>query len=154
MKINGHEFIITPASLEDALDLQDAVFQAIHANKIKFNFLDDEENQKLIDVKDNSNKSKLENINIPSELVGDFFNTLLSLGMSKKLRSCLFECAKSSTFGKQREAVNRNFFEKHENRQYYFQVMIEVLKVNLTPFYKGLFSQYSDVLKALKNFLK
>jgi hypothetical protein len=154
MRINGKELIISPASFDEAMNLQDAILKSVHDNKIKFDFMNDNDLDSILDDKNDNEDDVLNKVNISSDLIGDFINTIISIGMSKAVRKNLFICAERAVFGKKKEYITKEFFENTENREYYFSIMIEVMKVNLTPFFKGLFSQYGEVLQNLKSFLK
>lgn len=154
MRINGQELIITPATFDEAMNLQDSILKSVHDNKIKFDFMDDVDLKDIVNEKTGNEDDVLDKINISSDLIGDFINTIISIGISKSVRANLFICAERAVFGRKRDKIDKDFFENVENREYYFGIMFEVMKVNLSPFFKGLFSQYGEVLKNLKSFLK
>jgi hypothetical protein len=126
MIIDGKELEITVASLEDVFDLKDAIEESVKKGNLKIS-LDD------IDF-ENIGKT-----NISDNTIGSFLNSVLSIDSSKAVRNCLFKCAERALFNK--EKVDRALFEKEENRPYYYEIMIQIIIKNLSPFFKGLFSR-------------
>jgi len=63
-----------------------------------------------------------------------------------------FKCAERCLLGE--DKINWDFFEKEENREYYFPIMIEIAKVNLAPFVKGLLSMFGGIKEKFINILK
>lgn len=45
------------------------------------------------------------------------------------------------------EKLTKDYFEPEENREDYFTVLLEVTKVNLKPFMKGLYAQFSQLFQ-------
>ena len=137
MKIAEQELRITPASFSDAQDLQRAVGTAINMNKIK---LDGDINDNLLDS------------NVSSETISDIINVIISTAISKEVEAALFKCAERAVLGTAK--IDRDFFEPVENREYYYPIMIEILKVNLSPFFKGLSSSSGGLLEKVTSILK
>ena len=139
MKIGNKELRITPSSFEEALDLKDAVENSIKSGKIK------------IDAK--VNNEDLLKTELGDETLGSIFNAVLAIDSSKEVRNNLFICSERALLGE--DKIDRAFFEKVENREFYYPIMFEILKVNLTPFFKGLFSgSMGDIGLKITNFLK
>jgi hypothetical protein len=112
MKIKGVELRVTPASFELADELQNEVMRALEKS----------------------------DITLDTEIDANILNPLLSVAGSKEIKKLLFECCKTVLFGE--ETVNKDFFEKVENRELFYPIMIEVMRVNLLPFFQGLLSQF------------
>lgn len=138
MTIAGKELRITPSSFDDAQELQRAVGAAIHKNNINFY------GSKIGDT--------LETSEIGSGTIGDLIKVVISLGISKDLERALFKCAERAVLGSAK--IDRDFFELVENREHYYPIMIELLKVNLTPFFKGLFSLSGGLMEKITSVLK
>ena len=64
----------------------------------------------------------------------------LSVITSKRVKDALFKCAEKALVGA--DKVDRSFFESVENREFYYPIMTEVIKVNLGPFFKSLGSLF------------
>lgn len=142
MEINEHELKITPASFEEAINLKNAIGKAIKTGKINVDI-------DKIDIED------LDNIEIPSETIGDIINAVLAVGISKEIEKCFFDCAKRAMIDNtEKDLINRDFFENVDNRQYYYPIMIEIIKVNVLPFFKGLFSDAGGIGKMIKSILR
>jgi hypothetical protein len=120
---------ITMASFEEATNLQDAV-----ANALKGNGIDIPEN---MDAKIN---------------VSTFLDAALNTISDKAVRESLFECAKKALY--LQDKIDTDFFEKEENRELYYPIMLEILKVNVGPFLNGLLSMFGGLGGMLKNFQK
>jgi hypothetical protein len=139
MKIGEKELRITPSSFEEALDLKDAVENSIRSGKIKVDAKINLEDPLKTDLGD--------------ETIGSILNSVLSIDSSKDVRERLFICAERALLGE--EKINKDFFDKVENREFYYPIMLEILKVNLIPFFKGLFSgSLINVKEKIINFLK
>lgn len=137
MKINGQDLRITPASFEDAMELQRTVGTAIKENKLNI---------------DGNFGDSLANTEISPDTIGDIINTIINIGISKDVENALFKCAERALVGDKK--VNRDLFEPVENREHYYPIMIEILKVNLLPFFKALFLSSGGLLGKVKNILK
>lgn len=126
---NKSDLDITLGSFDVCFELQDAVTKAIKGNSIAIpNSMDEEFS--------------------PS----GFIDAALGTISSKEVRSCLFNCSTRATYrGAQ---VNQDFFEKEENRELYYPIMVEILTKNIGPFIKGLLSLFGGVGDLLKNYLK
>jgi hypothetical protein len=133
MNIDGKELKITPSSFDEAMDLKDAIESAVKEGKISIagNFLEK-------DISEND--------------FSDILNAILAVDCSKEIRKCLFICAGRAVLGT--EKITKEFFEDIENRKYYYQIMIEVLKVNLSPFFAKIFSEFSGIKGKIKNILE
>jgi len=134
MSFNKKLLTITPASFEEAFDLQAAISNALRGNNI--------------DIPDSMDKD----INIST-----FLDAALSTIASKEVRNCLMVCAESVTYGKDadRQKVDSDFFSDEKNRELYYPIMIEIIKVNVGPFISGLLSMLKiPNLKAISGFLK
>lgn len=144
MLIGDKELKITPASFKLAMDLRKSIIRALKSAGININVGDDF----TID-EENPLNSK-----IPDGTVSSLIGSVLSIIGSDDVEEKLFFCAENrALFGE--DKVSRDLFEDPENRQYYDRIMLEVAKVNIEPFIKGITSQLSGrVLEKIKNFLK
>lgn len=124
--IQGKPLRITMASFSNAMALKKAVERAIKQEKLEFSF----------DVK-----------SLSEDAMPSLIQLLLSVDSSDAVEDALFACCASSIFGADsaQEKVTRDFFEKEEHRQYYYPIMIEILKVNLGPFFATLGSLLSNL---------
>lgn len=142
--IDGKELIITPASFLEAMALKEAIASALKKSGTKFDL-------SSIDIK-NIDLDNIENTNVGD--IGWIFEHILTLGTDSSIRNILFKCAERAVFGKDKEKVNTNFFDNVENRKYYYPIMMEVLKVNISPFF-GLKNSLFQKLEGLtEKFLK
>lgn len=121
MTIKGQELKITPSSLSDAFALQKALAKSL---------------------KETSSEVSIDGVesleNSVEKLLPMLLNGLMTVVISDDVESALFKCAEKALLGK--EKINRDFFEDLENRGYYFQIMFEIIKVNVGPFFKNLSS--------------
>lgn len=133
--IDGKDLKVTPAGFGDVMALQKAISDALKENGIKLNlsgFSFDVANLEKMEIGD----------------IGGIIESVLSVATDPDLRTLLFKCAERSLF--ENNKVNEDFFEKEENRKYYFPIMFEVLKVNLSPFF-GLASSLFSNLSGIKD---
>ncbi len=70
-------------------------------------------------------------------------NVFLSCITSKDLKDALLSCLKRCTYNGQR-ITSWDIFEEEKAREDYLSVCWEVVKFNLTPFTKSLFSKFSE----------
>jgi hypothetical protein len=108
---------ITKATFDDAFDLQDAISRAVKGNRL----------------------------NVPESMESDidvssFLDAALSAISSREVRDCLFRCAERALYDNQK--INKDFFEKEDNRELYYPIMIEIVKENVGPFITGLLSSF------------
>ena len=120
---------ITQSSFSEAMALQRAVASAINKTKIQLN----------ADIIDGAE--------IDADSLDSIIKMILNVGISKEIEDCLFVCSERVTY--KNEKVNRDFFEKIENRALYYPIMFEVAKENLSPFFANLGSVLSDITKNL-----
>lgn len=113
---------ITPASFQAANKLRRVVGQAL--------------NEKKISLGGDFDLDGLLQNDITGDLVGGIISPLLSVVNSEQVEGAIFECAKTARYN--REKIDLDFFEKPENRELFFPIMMEVAKENLAPFFAGL----------------
>ena len=134
MQIGGKDLVITPAPFSDALALQKAIGRAIKGTKLDL-------------PKDAEIEMNLDNI-------GSIIDMVLGVATSDEVEGCLLACASRALYGPTKEPVSRDFFEKIENRELYYPIMVEIIKANVGPFFKGLGSQFSGLAGKLGVSLK
>jgi len=120
---------ITPASFEDALELQDAVSEALAE-------------------KDMTISQEIFQGEIDGATLGTMVKMILTVAKNKRLRESLFTCAASAVYKNQR--IDKEFFEPIATRALYYPIMIEVLKENLGPFLESLTGQLSGLKDMVK----
>ena len=136
--INGIELTISPASFGEVMGLQLAITKALKSHGIKFDL-------SSLDLgAENLEKMELGDI-------GWIIEPVITLATDEEIRKHLFNCAKRGLFGKYQ--INEDFFEDTDNRKYFYPIMIEVLKVNIGPFF-GLVSSLFSRLGSLSDFLR
>ena len=129
MKFDKKKLRITLASFEDAFDLQDAVAVALQGNNI--------------DIPEDKDSK----VNVSS-----FLDAALSTISSKSVRESLFKCSEKALYGE--DKIDSEFFEKKENRELYYPIMVEILKENIGPFISGLLSLFGGFGMKAGEFLK
>jgi hypothetical protein len=139
MKIGGKELRITLANFQTGIDLQRAFGQSLIEGKLNLEGI-------------SLNKEDVLKTDISGNSLSSIISTLISIGISEKFESCIFECAKSCLWGN--DKVDRDLFEKVENREFYYPIMIEIAIVNLSPFAKGLLSMFTGAKEKFTNILK
>ena len=135
MQINGEELLITLGSFQEGMSLFKAVARALKGNKI--------------DLPENVTAD------VTGNQIGSILDLILSVISDDEIESCLFECAKRCVIGKGRDKIDREYFDKAENRPKYIPVMLEVAKANLSPFTQGLTSNLpADAGTTIRSILK
>lgn len=82
-------------------------------------------------------------------LYKDLFCSALS---SKRIEECLWECMKRATYNGVK--ITPDVFEPEDARDDYIVVCMEVARINVLPFMKSLYAQFSTVLPELMQFLQ
>lgn len=119
--IDGKELVVTPAPFAIVMDLEEAISGALKRDGIKIDLSSvniDFDNLEKMDAGD----------------VGWIMEPILTLTTDSTIRGHLFKCAERALFDKNK--VDTDLFEKVENRKYYYPIMMEVLKVNISPFFE------------------
>ena len=124
MQIKGSELKITPAGFSDALALEKAIGRALKGTRLEL--------------------PETVTAEISPDMFSDIAGALLGVATSDEVEACLFKCAERALVGT--DKVDRAFFEDVDNRQYFYPIMVEVIKVNVGPFFKGLGSQFAAFL--------
>ena len=133
MKIEGHELKITPAPLQKSMDLMRSV-----ANALRDQGLD------LESVEINAaDPAKTE---VPLDAI---LRNVLSVATDPVVINLLFDCAHHALVNSQR--IDREFFEPVERRKYFYPVMLEILKVNVMPFFDDLGSWFGGLQGMIKS---
>lgn len=145
VQLNGKRLLITPASFEDAMELQDAVGESLKGTKLDF---------KGLTGLGTGNGADILGADI-SELAGPL-ETILGMGLSvitsKRVKAALFKCAEKAIYGDAK--VDRDFFENVDNRELYYPIMMEIVKVNLGPFFKKVSSLFTGPGNLFQKFLQ
>lgn len=84
-----------------------------------------------------------------SQSINSLKDGILSCLTSRQLKEAILACLKRCTYNKQR-ITSWDIFEDANARQDYLAVCWEVVKFNLTPFTKNLFSKFSGILASIK----
>jgi len=116
---------ITPAPFEDAKALCEAFFEELKAMKL----------DPYVDVDVN------------------FYKDIVMAAMSsKRFEKALQKCMERAIYGDDQLLAKElpKIFEPIDNRQDYYFACYEVAQVNITPFMKGLYAEWSRVLAMLQ----
>jgi hypothetical protein len=125
------ELKITPASFVDAMALQKAIGRALKGTKFTMPTI----------VEDAKGTVDLAKSDI--DLVG-VIDLVLGAAISDEVQACLFACSARALLGT--DVINADFFEKVEHRELYYPIMVEIIKVNVGPFFKGLASKFGALV--------
>lgn len=130
MQLEGKELTITPAGFADVFALKRALALALKRDGINLNlsgFSINTENPGASEIGD----------------IGGILDSVLEVATDPDVQKWLFQCCERVVFDKNK--VNKDFFEEVDNRQYYYPIMIEVIKVNLSPFFGKLGSLFANL---------
>ncbi len=131
--IAGIELNVTPASFNEVMALKETIVKKLEENGIKIDL-------SSVDI----SSDKLSDMEVGE--IGWIVEPVLKLATDSEIRKHLFKCAERAMFGKNK--IDADLFEKVENRRYYYPIMMEVLKVNISPFF-GLASSVFSSLPGL-----
>lgn len=79
-----------------------------------------------------------------SDALNGLIEPLLKVDSSPEVYKALFECLEYCNYDG--EKITEDTFEDLGARQDYYQIMIECIKVNLSPFFKGLLSKFATLM--------
>jgi len=127
--ISGHELEITLGSLDEAMELKRAIGESIQ--------------QSNIDISPEVLEGELD-----ASAIGSLVRIVLSVGISKRVEQAVFACAKRATWDGER--ITRDMFEAAEMRGFYYPIMVEVIKANLSPFFSEIGSSFMGLVGSLK----
>lgn len=130
MQLNNRELKITPAGFADAMALQKAIGRALKGTSFKMPSI------VMTDGKVDLEKSDVD--------IAGIIDLVLGAVVSDDVEACLFLCAGRALLGQ--EKIDQDFFEKVENRELYYQIMVEIIRVNVGPFLKGLVSKFGALV--------
>lgn len=83
-----------------------------------------------------------------SDNISDLTQIVMLIDSDDDVFRCLFECLKKCTYNG--EKITENTFEPEDARQDYYDIVIECLKVNFSPFLKGLASKWNTLSSVVK----
>lgn len=139
MLIGEKELIITPSSFAEVMALKSAIAKAVKENGIKIDL-------SSIDI----SSDKISDMEVGE--IGWVLEPILTLATDSNVRKHLFKCCERAMIGK--DKINQDFFEELENRKYYYPIMMEVMKVNIAPFFGFASSVFSKLKGMTDKFLK
>lgn len=85
-----------------------------------------------------------------AEIDANFYKDLFCAGFgSKKIEGYLWECMKRALYNG--EKVTKDTFEPEEARQDFMKTCMEVGRVNIAPFVKNLFAEYSSIISTIQS---
>ncbi len=139
MHINGKELKITISSFRDARDLEKAIERALKGTRFEIPSI----------ARSADGKIDLEHTDVDFSGMVDM---VLGVSTSDEVEDCLFKCAERAMVGQ--EKVDRDFFERVENREHFYPIMVEIIKVNVGPFFKALASKFGGLTDLSEMFRK
>jgi len=142
MKISGVEIHIELAEFRDALALQKALGRSLKGQKLDLAGVSSD-----VIKKDDSGNIDVSSVDLSGAggIATTILNLLLGPVCSDEVESAALACAKKCYVESTRDPINMDFFDKPENRELYYPIMVEVIKANCGPFIKGLVSSFGDL---------
>ncbi len=127
MSLENLDLKITQGTLQEVFNLQKALSDALRDKGVKFSL-------KGVTL------GKVLKSEAGETDVGGIIDMALSVVTDEKVRSNLLVLCKKATVQVAGNTikVDFDFFEKVENRQYYYPIMTEILMENFAPFFPGL----------------
>lgn len=142
MDLNGKELIVQPSSFKNGMVLKRVISKALRADGITLDL-----NEITIDEKD------FKKSNVGKETLGSLIENLLAISTDENIENALLKCCEKVVM-LDKELIDYSFFEPVENRQYYYPIMIEVLKVNLMPFFEQISSMFQGAGELMQKLQK
>ncbi len=121
------------ASFRDALALKRLVLKKIKIGEIEIGEISPDNLKEITDME------------IGSEFFKSIISQVISLDADEELEQAILGCAKKSTINN--EKVTFELFENVEMWPHLMDLKVEVLKYNLSPFFKGVLSSFERLMK-------
>ena len=131
----GASVIINPADFKSAMALKGSIAGELAAGNLKLDGL----------TKGDLDVQNL--MNLDMSVIEPLLQTLFSIDSSEKVNDAIFACLTKCLYNG--EKITEATFDNVEAREDYYLIVFECLKVNLTPFFKGLVSKLNLPLKAI-----
>ena len=142
MDLDGKKLIVQQSSFLNAMALKRVIGKALRNDGITLDLESIEINDKDL------SKSK-----IGKDTLGSLIENIIAISTDEEVMKALLQCCeKVVLFGPDKEIVDIIFFEEH--REYYYPIMIEVLRVNLTPFFGKISSMLPGLGDLMQKFQK
>jgi len=140
MDINNKELIVQPSSFTNTMQLKYHIGKALNIKELNLSGIDINSEDPL--------KS-----NVGSETIGSMIENAISVATDPKVMKSLFKCCEKVVMY-DKNLVDESFFDKIENRELYYPIMIEVIKVNIAPFFGKISSMFQGAEGLMANFQK
>lgn len=134
MDINGHTLVVAPSSFQEAMNLKRAIAKAL---------MDQKNGLGLSGIKIDEEDPLKTDLPIDSLL-----QTAMSVATDPEVIDCLFVCASHALIDDQK--IDRDFFEDVNKRSYFYPIMLEVMKQNLSPFFENLSSLFEKFAQTMR----
>ena len=128
---NGTEITIVPASTKSVFRLKREVIRHL-------------KNKGFIDEIGNGNISGLK--------LSSVLDLIVDIDSSEEFEKAIFECLKVCIYdanGKRLKITEQLFDDIPEAREEYYEIMTKCAEVNLRPFFKSLFTEFSNRLQTI-----
>ena len=130
MDLDGKELVIQPSSFANTMSLKYHIGKALSMKDLDIGSVKINEVDPL--------KS-----DVGSETIGMLLENAISVATDPKVMASLFKCCEKVVM-LDNDLINESFFNKIENRGYYYPIMIEVIKVNIMPFFDKISSMFTE----------
>lgn len=140
MKIDGKELEIQPARFADVMKLKYNIGKALSVKSLDLGGVEVNSEDPL--------KS-----DIGSDTLGSLLENIINVATDEKVMGSLFDCCDKIVLFDSYQ-VNREFFEDPATREYYYPIMLEVIKVNIMPFFGKISSMFSGAGELMGKFQK
>ena len=127
---NGSKADIKILPFQEAIELKNVLFKSIADSKISMNSLKGIQTDTLITI----------------ELIEPLVNSVLFVDSNPKFNEVLMKCLGRCLYNGVK--ITYQTFEEIESREHYYPIVIELIKVNIIPFFKGLASRLQALLRS------
>lgn len=90
--------------------------------------------------------------NLTSINLSDVLDLLIDIDTSEDFEKAIFDCLNSCIYdlqGKKIKITEQLFDDIPEAREEYYEIMLKCAEINLRPFFKSLFSEFSNRLQTI-----
>lgn len=135
---SGAEIKINPAPFADAMALKNAILKSVSKSGINLDRLD-------------VNKIDM-NMEISSDVLNSLISAVLNVDSSDEVNRCVFKCLERCSYNS--EKITLETFEDESARGDYYQIVFEVIRENINPFFKGAVSMLKQKFQTIPNIPK
>ena len=125
---SGAKVVVNIADFDDAMTLKNAIASELAKGKLQLEGL----TQGDLDIQNM--------MSLDMKVIEPLLQVALTIDSAPEVNKAIFVCLEKCLYNG--EKITKQTFNPEEARADYYEIVIACLKVNLTPFFKGLLSKF------------